>query len=88
MGDTCKSCSAPVLWVIMPSGKRNPLDAEPSDKGNVRARALQTRGEMNGHTQGVVLKGPALEEARAAGEQLYVSHFATCPSAAQHRRRP
>lgn len=26
---TCKSCGAPILWVVMGSGKRMPLDPKP-----------------------------------------------------------
>jgi hypothetical protein len=33
---TCRSCGAEIIFVVMPSGKRNPLDAHPSEKGNVK----------------------------------------------------
>jgi hypothetical protein len=33
-----------------------------------------------------VLKGVELDEARAAGENLYQSHFVTCPGRDRHRR--
>lgn len=76
--NACRSCKAPVRWVIMESGRRNPLDAEPTDRGNV---ALEAGGQ-----RGIVLAGDELARARAHGEPLYLSHFATCPFADQHRR--
>ena len=31
----CNSCGATIFWVIMPSGKRMPLDAKPDPNGKV-----------------------------------------------------
>jgi hypothetical protein len=61
----------------MESGKRNPLDAEPAANGNVRV--VGERGE--------VLTADARDQASANGEQLYLSHFATCPSAPAFRKK-
>ena len=36
----------------------------------------------------VTLRSDGVAVVVAAGEGSYVSHFATCPQAAQHRRRP
>jgi hypothetical protein len=58
----------------MPSGKKNPLDAEPSAKGNLTL--------INGRAKF------ATDEDRKLLRPLYTSHFATCADAAQHRRRP
>lgn len=55
-----------------------PLDAEPSADGNVQL--------VGPHEAAVVLAGLDLYAAQQAGEVLYVSHFATCPHAANHRR--
>jgi hypothetical protein len=43
-GSGCKSCGAPIYWIVTPSGKRMPCNPDG------------------------------------------VSHFATCPHAAEHRR--
>lgn len=68
--DKCRTCSAPVLWVRMAgSGKRMPLDAEPSARGNVRV--------VEG--MATVLGAEDATGARAAGEELYLSHFVLCP---------
>jgi hypothetical protein len=57
-------------FVVQPSGKRLPLDLEPRADGNVRVSADQNVAEV---------LGPL--ERMAAGEPLFVSHFATCPVA-------
>ena len=75
---TCKSCGAPVVWAVTPRGKRTPLDAVTSPDGNVE---LLPDGSVR------VLGPLDAEAARLAGAELYLSHFATCPAAAAHRRR-
>lgn len=29
---SCRSCGAPILWIVMVSGKRMPLDAKPEKR--------------------------------------------------------
>lgn len=72
--DKCRSCNAPIRWVRMPSGKANPLDAQPSEKGNVRIEENEI---------GKIVP----KDEMIAGEPLYLSHFATCPNAAKYRRK-
>jgi hypothetical protein len=82
----CRSCRAPMLWVSMSSGKRNPLDREPIPEGNV---LLVEHRNPNGELWrlGVVLhNADLLDELRELGVPLYVSHFSTCPDADEHRR--
>lgn len=62
MADQCASCGAPVVWVVMESGARMPLD--PPQK---RVVIIPTTG-----------KGRVMD--------THVSHFATCPNAAGHRK--
>lgn len=69
---TCRSCGAAIRWVQMAkSGKKSPLDVHPADKGNV---AIGEDG------LGYTVTG----EGRTP--PLYLSHFATCPGAASHRK--
>lgn len=82
----CRSCKAPMLWVTLPSGKRNPLDAEPSPDGNILLLELQDRGGRPWRLATVVQNDDLLAEARELGVPLYRSHFATCPDAEEHRR--
>lgn len=75
----CSSCGAPVLWVVTEGGKRMPLDPDPSEAGNVVP--LRTRDGLRAR----VLSGSSPEP--PAGTPRHVSHFVTCPAAAQYRRR-
>ncbi len=75
----CRSCDALIRWAKTSAGKLMPLDAEPTRNGNVQL------GWVGGEEIAIVV-GPAdAVAAQAAGIELYLSHFATCPSAAQHR---
>lgn len=79
-GDRCRSCGAGIRWgAVAASGKNMPLDVEPHPDGNVRIARDGFLLE--------VLGGVALPAARARGDELYRSHFATCPDAGAHRRR-
>ena len=69
---TCKSCGARVIWCHTESGKRMPLDEEPSERGNM----LLGKDGVARH-----IGDPAM----FAGQKR-LSHFATCASAAQHRK--
>lgn len=74
--NTCKSCSAPIIWAKTAKGKAMPLDAEPSAKGNI---ALADG-------VAVYLTKDALAQAAGWGTPLFLSHFVSCPQAARHRR--
>lgn len=80
---SCRLCGAPLLWGVTVKRHRMPLDPEPSPEGNVRLEPHEYRPEP----WAVVLSGDELTRARAEGEPLFVSHFATCPHAKRHRRR-
>lgn len=71
------TCRRPLLWAITAAnGRRIPLDPEPGLTGNIRLSG------MTAHT----LAGDELAAAHAAGEELYTSHFATCPARQRFRR--
>jgi len=78
----CTACGASLVFAVLASGKRIPMDPEPSDRGNVACRIVEGRG-LVAHVFG---KADATE-ARAAGAVLYLSHFATCPDVARFRNR-
>lgn len=69
---TCTSCGRDIIWCKTPQGKRMPVDAEPVKGGNLRLEDVQDEGPCVYCTK--------------AGEGTHVSHFATCPNAAQHRK--
>lgn len=71
----CRSCNAEIVWAINEStGKPSPFDAAPDPKGRW---AVHEDPEGGDHL--VAYHDP---DARVR----YVSHFATCPNAQQHRR--
>jgi hypothetical protein len=73
----CGSCGAPMRWgVTSTSGARMPLDPVPSSEGSVWIRP---DGRLRALT--------AVERVRAleAGEELYRTHWETCPAAERHR---
>lgn len=75
MGTTttqCRSCGADIVWAKTESGARMPLNASPT-----RGFQLQ-EGRFVEAGQAPIL-GPLTT--------VYVSHFATCPNAAEHRRK-
>jgi hypothetical protein len=68
----CRSCEAPITWVVTASGKRMPLDEAPAATGNMVI--------VDG-----VARFVSAEDLRLI-RPTYTSHFATCPDAATHRR--
>lgn len=68
----CASCKAPIRWCRTPKGKAMPVDAEPTEGGNLFI------DDENVCRQ---LPTPAPE-----GVKTYKSHFATCPGAGSHRK--
>jgi hypothetical protein len=83
----CMSCDEPIRWVVMPSGALTPLDVEPRDDGTI-VITTETVGTLTGNTwpRAIVLKR-GQPDLFLADQPRYVSHFATCPNAAAHRRR-
>lgn len=75
----CGSCGAPIIWIrTAASGTYMPLNAEPDpERGNM----VIVDGKAASITND--LFGPHVP----AGAPKYLSHFATCPSAAKHRKR-
>lgn len=79
---TCKSCGAEIRWIKMASGKVMPVNAEPVAFSVIPpgVKGAQTYVLEDGRvSRGVIDPG---------GDKVgYISHFATCPAAALHRRR-
>ena len=71
----CRACKKPVLWYTTTLGAVMPLDPEPCDDGNVvivDGKALSLKGDLwEEHHDG----------------PRYKSHFATCPNAAEFRKK-
>lgn len=78
----CKACGAEIIWIrSSKSGKMIPCDPEliPFDLTDDKERFVTESGDV---ICGKRLEAP--EQARRAG---YISHFTTCPHAAEQRRR-
>lgn len=79
---TCSSCHAPIVWAETTTGKRMPVDQKPD--------------HVNGNVEIIAPDDPALPLQAIVHRQppmlpkgsLHMSHFATCPFAAEHRKRP
>lgn len=79
----CKSCDAPIWWARSAAGALSPFDAEPSLEGKWVLKWSAAAGEMQSEGAHNPERRAELE---AAGRNLYVTHFATCPNAAEHRK--
>lgn len=75
----CRSCDAEIIWVkLEPTKNSSPINARPSTQGNIQLTKL-------GIAKVLAPKDAAGK--KLDGEQLYLSHFATCPQAAEHRAK-
>ena len=73
----CRSCGANILWAR--SAKTNalmPIDPDPVENGNIVLSADGLATTLSGD----------LWETMHSGLR-YISHFATCPNAKEHRKR-
>lgn len=77
MAEKCKSCGAPIIWATTQKGKLMPLDAAPDPDGNLAVSRWAT----------VIAVHPRTELTDTQGFPTHKSHFATCPHAAEHRRK-
>lgn len=80
----CRSCHRPIVFAKVGtcSGSWNPLDPDPRDDGNV----VVIGHCPNGAPLVRVLSKEAAALPPGMFDERYVSHFATCPEAGQHRR--
>lgn len=74
---TCRSCGAEVTWVVTTNGKKMPVDAEPDPEGKFL---------LNDDDPPLATYVHDDQRDGVDVNALYQSHFATCPSAAMHRR--
>lgn len=86
----CASCGAEILFFKgEKSGRPHPVDKEPNPKGSIQL-VDNGKGEtvarfckpLSADDDGVAL---APDDNPGRGVR-YISHFATCPNAAQHRK--
>lgn len=73
----CKSCGRDIIWATSPTGANLPLDARP-----VTPYRLQPSTTPPGKIYAV----PSEADIKGADMKLRISHFLTCPNAAQHSK--
>lgn len=80
----CRSCGTDIIWAVLPSGKKCPLDAEP----------ITLALKPSPHTSCYDLEWRGANVYAFTGERtldedstFYVSHFATCPNAREHSKK-
>lgn len=74
----CRSCDAEIVWAETVNGKKIPLDAG----HHLRGVRVKRDDPLILADEGDVRAGNAVIRA----VPTYVSHFATCPNAAEHRK--
>lgn len=82
----CRSCDRPVRWVTAAAtGKTMPIDPAPAPNGNIIITAAGKAYVFATHADAVAMRDRSSDPyLRMSG--TYISHFATCPAAAKHRR--
>lgn len=76
----CSTCGAPIRWCVTEKGAAMPVDVAPAKNGNLILRAVGSKTIAACVT-------PLLETPEERAAPHFLSHFATCPSADQHRRK-
>lgn len=76
MSAHCSSCKQKIYWAETEKRRRIPVDPYPVKGGNI---VLVERPHLEPLAV-YVKKDPDIAH--------FVSHFATCPNAAQHRKKP
>lgn len=82
MASKCRSCGAAITWARTSAGRSMPIDAEPCADGNI---VLSEPVDPDAPVIAMILTAEQVRQP-SLGEPRYVSHFATCPNAARHRR--
>ncbi len=79
---TCRSCRRSIIWTRTERGKKMPLDSLPVvDQMQANLFVLRERENRDGPLAMAAWGLVGLED-------HYVSHFATCPNADEHRQPP
>lgn len=79
MATKCRSCGEEIIWIKMKSGKAMPCDVKP----------IPYRESFSGGMKLVTPAGDVISGNYdgTSDNFAYISHFATCPNADQHRRK-
>lgn len=83
---TCKSCGAAIVWIETQNGRKMPCNAEAVDYQENRKGASVIVTEDGKVVRGTIIEKGASPLVPVIDGKGYISHFATCPYAGQHRR--
>lgn len=78
MRSTCRSCGAPIVWAVTKNGRPMPVDPDPTAGGNLLLVLDPDPREPPLARHPLTTDVPPFV--------LHLSHFATCPNAAEHRK--
>lgn len=76
----CKYCGAEIKFIKLKSGRWNPVDI------NKRTFLKDAGNEILITESGEIIRGMFCSLEDGANREGYISHFATCPNANQHRK--
>lgn len=81
----CSTCGGEINWIKTQAGKSMPVDPNPVA---IVAGAPKPDTSIVTH-DGRVVRGTRASQATGSGPYVlgFISHFATCPGANQHRRK-
>jgi hypothetical protein len=88
-GRRCRNCQQWIMWAWTRDGERMPLDAQPSEHGNVIAyRDPANRNRLLVTVYGATAAEPRrrLAQMRRAGWPTYTHHRISCPKAEEWAR--
>lgn len=82
---TCRSCGESIIWAVLPSGKKCPMDAQTYTKATMPTEriAVDELETFGGDVSATSLDKTQLGDATP----FYVSHFGTCPNASHHSKK-
>lgn len=82
---TCRSCGAEIRWIKTRNGKNMPVD--PEEYYVLEGAVTENRQAITFVSgDGRIIRGVTVRPENPLGEICYISHFATCPYADQHRK--
>lgn len=76
----CQSCRTPIVWARTQAGKNMPLEPVGQERPGLRKGRFELE---NGQAIPIPHVG---DQAPVFETPLFVSHFASCPNAAHHRK--
>ena len=80
----CRSCGCQIMWIRTKAGKNMPVN--PDFLNYRRPEPGEKATEKIVTTNGDVISANIVNSSEAEGYG-YISHFATCPGAVNHRKR-